>query len=125
MNRDNPRTGAITGSDVKACCVGAYQRDVVGLVLGDSYHPGGLALTRHLGRRLALAPGQRVLDVASGPGTSAVMLARFTSRSASVSRSLRGRTRSCVTPVRIRITLQIAKNLGSNAAELDMFVGPD
>jgi SAM-dependent methyltransferase len=76
MNRDNPRTGAITGSDVKACCAAAYQRDVVGLVLGDSYHPGGLALTRHLGRRLALAPGQRVLDVASGPGTSAVMLAR-------------------------------------------------
>lgn len=39
-------------------------------------HPGGLELTIRLGERLALAPGQRVLDVASGPGASALLLAR-------------------------------------------------
>ena len=62
--------------EVKACCAAAYQRDVVALVLGDSYHPGGLALTRLLARRLGLMAGQRVLDVASGPGSTALMLAR-------------------------------------------------
>lgn len=60
---------------LKACCAAAYQHDVVALVLGDSYHPGGLALTRRLARALELRPGQRVLDVASGAGTTAMMLA--------------------------------------------------
>ncbi len=59
----------------KACCAAAYESDIVRTVLGDSYHPGGLALTRRLGATLALARGQRVLDLASGPGTSAVLLA--------------------------------------------------
>ena len=61
--------------EIKACCAAAYQRDVVALVLGDSYHPGGVELTRRLGRSLVLAPGQRILDVASGPGTTAFVLA--------------------------------------------------
>ena len=60
--------------EVKACCAAAYQRDVVALILGESYHPGGSELTRRLARRLGLAPGQRVLDVASGPGTTAFLL---------------------------------------------------
>jgi SAM-dependent methyltransferase len=45
------------------------------LLLGESYHPGGLALTRRLAERLSLGPGQRVLDVAAGRGTSALTLA--------------------------------------------------
>lgn len=60
---------------LKACCVAAYEHDAVALVLGESYHPGGLALTRRLGRTLGLRPGQRVLDVASGPGATAMLLA--------------------------------------------------
>lgn len=60
---------------IKACCAAAYQHDVLALVLGESYHPGGLDLTRHLARTLGLRPGQRVLDVASGPGTTALLLA--------------------------------------------------
>ncbi|MGH9285972.1 MAG: class I SAM-dependent methyltransferase, partial [Acidimicrobiales bacterium] len=39
------------------------------------YHPGGLDLTRRLASTLGLRPGQRVLDVASGPGTTAFLLA--------------------------------------------------
>ena len=27
--------------DLKACCAAAYSSDVVALLLGDSYHPGG------------------------------------------------------------------------------------
>lgn len=64
-----------TNTDIKACCATAYGLDVVAMLLGDSYHPGGLTLTRHLARQLQLAQGQGVLDVASGPGTTALMLA--------------------------------------------------
>jgi arsenite methyltransferase len=61
---------------VKACCAAAYQTDAVGLILGDSYHPGGLPLTRRLAHALALRPGERVTDIASGPGSTAFVLAR-------------------------------------------------
>ncbi|MFC1417713.1 class I SAM-dependent methyltransferase [Streptacidiphilus cavernicola] len=60
---------------LKSCCATAYQSDAVAAILGDSYHPGGLTLTRRLARALALGPGTRVLDVASGPGTTALTLA--------------------------------------------------
>jgi SAM-dependent methyltransferase len=61
--------------DLKACCADAYSSDVVALLLGESYHPGGLALTRRLADALALRPGARVLDVACGRGTTALLLA--------------------------------------------------
>jgi arsenite methyltransferase len=61
--------------DVKLCCATAYQHDAVALILGESYHPGGLDLTRRLARTIELRPGDRVLDVASGPGTTAFLLA--------------------------------------------------
>src|SRR5713226_9353891 len=61
--------------DVKACCAAAYQNDYVRLLLGDSFHPGGAELTRHLGEVLGLGPGDHVLAVASGRGTSAFVLA--------------------------------------------------
>ena len=60
---------------IKACCAAAYGQDAVALVLGESYHPGGLALTRRLARALGLRPGQHVIDVASGPGATARLLA--------------------------------------------------
>lgn len=62
--------------EVKLCCAAAYQSDWARLLLGDTFHPGGLALTRRLGTALDLRPGMRVLDVASGMGTSAIELAR-------------------------------------------------
>jgi SAM-dependent methyltransferase len=49
----------------------AYEK----LLLRDVLHPGGLALTRRLGEPLALAPKDRVLDVACGRGASAIHLA--------------------------------------------------
>jgi hypothetical protein len=64
----------MTPEEIKACCAVSYQQDAVALILGDSYHPGGLDLTRHLARSIALTAGQTVLDVASGPGTTAFML---------------------------------------------------
>ncbi|MFE3660941.1 class I SAM-dependent methyltransferase [Streptomyces sp. NPDC059165] len=60
--------------ETKSRCADAYSRDIVALLLGDSYHPGGTVLTRRLADHLALAPGLRVLDVASGRGTTALLL---------------------------------------------------
>ncbi len=61
---------------IKACCVALYDSDWAALLLGDSYHPGKLALTERVGELLGLGPGDRVLDVASGVGTSAIFLAQ-------------------------------------------------
>jgi hypothetical protein len=63
-----------SAAETKACCAAAYGSDVVTLLLGDSYHPGGLALTRRLADQLGLRHGDRVLDVASGRGTTALLL---------------------------------------------------
>jgi ubiquinone/menaquinone biosynthesis C-methylase UbiE len=62
--------------ELKACCAVAYQSDWARLLLGDSFHPGGLALTERLGTLLDLAPGVHVLDVAAGQGASAIFLAQ-------------------------------------------------
>ncbi len=64
------------GEALKSCCAALYESDWARLLLGDSLHPGGLRLTERLGHLLALKPGQRVLDVAAGRGTSAIFLAR-------------------------------------------------
>jgi arsenite methyltransferase len=60
---------------VKACCAASYSSDLVSLLLGDSYHPGGLRLTRRLLDVLQVEPGERLVDVASGPGTTALLAA--------------------------------------------------
>jgi len=60
---------------VKSCCAAVYGIDLVTLFLGESYHPGGADLTRRLADALSLHPGERVLDVAAGIGTTALLLA--------------------------------------------------
>lgn len=62
-------------TEIKSCCARLYETDVVRLLLGESFHPGGLKLTSRLGRHLRLGPAMRVLDVASGRGASALHLA--------------------------------------------------
>jgi SAM-dependent methyltransferase len=63
-----------TNEAIKACCAAVYESDWARLLLGESYHPGGLALTEQLGTLAGLGPGMRVLDVASGSGASAIYL---------------------------------------------------
>jgi hypothetical protein len=46
-----------TPEQIKSCCAAAYGQDAVALVLGESYHPGGLALTRRLADSLGLRTG--------------------------------------------------------------------
>jgi len=62
--------------DIKTCCATLYTTDLARYLLGDSFHPGGLSLTKRLGEMLGLCPGDRVLDVAAGRGASALFLAR-------------------------------------------------
>lgn len=64
-----------TPEEIKSCCATAYGQDAVALVLGESYHPGGLALTRRLADAVGLRSGHRVADIASGPGATACTLA--------------------------------------------------
>lgn len=61
---------------LKACCANLYESDWARLLLGDSFHPGGLTLTERLGALLELGPGRRLLDVASSKGASAIHLAQ-------------------------------------------------
>lgn len=60
----------------KACCAALYEHEWVRILLGESFHPGGLMLTERLGRLLHLDRRSVVLDVACGQGTSAAHLAR-------------------------------------------------
>lgn len=62
--------------ELKTCCAAAYNSDWARLLLGNSFHPGGKALTEQLGALLGLEPGQRLLDVAAGQGASAIHLAQ-------------------------------------------------
>jgi len=50
--------------------------DSVRLLLGDSWHPGGLALTAQLARLTGINRFQTVLDVACGNGSSANFLSK-------------------------------------------------
>ena len=43
--------------DVKSCCATLYESDLARMLLGDSFHPGGMRLTERLGEMLGLAPG--------------------------------------------------------------------
>jgi ubiquinone/menaquinone biosynthesis C-methylase UbiE len=61
---------------IKSCCAVAYQSEWAKRLLGDSFHPGGLPLTEHLGQVLALDSRSRILDVAAGTGASAIHLAK-------------------------------------------------
>ncbi len=62
-------------AQIKSCCAAAYEQKWVRELLGESYHPGGPALTRRLAERVDLRPGMRVLDLASGTGDTALLLA--------------------------------------------------
>ena len=62
--------------EIKSCCADLYGQDLTRLLLGETLHPGGLALTARLAALLELGREDLVLDAASGLGTSALYLAR-------------------------------------------------
>jgi arsenite methyltransferase len=67
--------GAIS-VDVKRACAVAYASPAVQWLLGGDLHPGGEATTRRALDSLGVEPGDRLLDVASGRGASALLAAR-------------------------------------------------
>jgi len=64
--------------EVKSCCANVYSSAAARWLLGDCFHPGGARLTSRLGRALQVGSGELVVDVASGPGTSALQIASET-----------------------------------------------
>ncbi|MHA1157742.1 MAG: class I SAM-dependent methyltransferase [Alphaproteobacteria bacterium] len=64
------------GEELKSCCAQLYEHEGARLLIGDSLHPGGLELTARLGVALGLNERSHVLDVASGGGASALLLAQ-------------------------------------------------
>lgn len=75
---------------VKQCCARAYESDFARILLGESFHPGGVRLTERLGVLLGLTPESYVLDVASGNGASAFYIAeRFGCRVVGIDYSAR------------------------------------
>jgi arsenite methyltransferase len=68
--------GLLAEGGVPACCSALYQSPAVRWFLGGELHPGGEATTRRSLELIGLRQGDRLLDVASGPGTSAILAAR-------------------------------------------------
>jgi arsenite methyltransferase len=66
----------LAAGEVKACCAAVYSSPAARFLLGDSFHPGGAALTSELIAALRVGPANTVADVACGRGTSALQLAR-------------------------------------------------
>ena len=66
----------LESTDVKSCCAALYQLEPVRLLLGDTLHPGGLALTHRLGKLVGIQRDDLVLDVACGRGASSMAVAR-------------------------------------------------
>ena len=68
--------GDLAGEDIKVCCASIYESEPVGWLLDGQLHPGGEALTRRTAQLAGIGAGDRVLDVASGRGHTARLLAR-------------------------------------------------
>jgi arsenite methyltransferase len=67
--------GRLTPAEVKSCCAAVYEHPAVRWLLGDELHPGGAATTRRALELIGVGSDDRLLDVASGTGTSALLAA--------------------------------------------------
>jgi arsenite methyltransferase len=65
----------ILGAELAGYCASPYDSAAVRWLLGGELHPGGDALSRRLAHLAGVRPGWRVLDVASGRGPTARLLA--------------------------------------------------
>ena len=63
-------------AQAKACCADLYRSELARIILGETLHPGGLALTNCLARLMGVQPGDWVVDLASGRGASAMAVSQ-------------------------------------------------
>jgi cyclopropane fatty-acyl-phospholipid synthase-like methyltransferase len=70
-----PSLETLLGAELGGCCASAYESEAVRWLLGDELHPGGDALSRRLAHLAGVGSGSHVLDVASGRGRTARLLA--------------------------------------------------
>lgn len=66
----------LAAEELKSCCAATYGEPAVRWLLGGELHPGGEDSTRRALELVVLRPGERLLDVASGSGASALLAAR-------------------------------------------------
>jgi arsenite methyltransferase len=71
----DPSVEGLLDAELAGCCPSPYDSAAVRWLLGGELHPGGDALTRRLAEVSGVRPGWRVLDVASGRGRTARLLA--------------------------------------------------
>ena len=76
MAPPEPASKLLEQAQAKACCADLYQSELASMILGDSMHPGGLALTNQMARLMKIPPGAWVVDLASARGISAMAVSR-------------------------------------------------
>jgi arsenite methyltransferase len=74
--RLDPGDRRLDAEELKSCCASVYEHPAVRWLLGGELHPGGERTTRRALELILLAGGDRLLDVASGTGASALLAAR-------------------------------------------------
>lgn len=71
----DPSVESLLDAQLACHCASPYDSPAAQWLLGGEFHPGGRALTRRLADLAGVRPGWRVLDVASGGGGTARLLA--------------------------------------------------
>lgn len=75
MNANTDISEVLSTESVAACCTTLYSHPLASWLLGESLHPGGLALTDRLADHAEIGIDTRVLDAGCGHGSSAIHLA--------------------------------------------------
>ena len=71
-----PLEELLAADGVKACCAAVYEHPAIKWLLGGELHPGGERTTLRALELAGVGAGERLLDVASGAGSSALLAAR-------------------------------------------------
>jgi arsenite methyltransferase len=72
---DDRSIESLLDAELACYCASPYDSPAARWLLGGEFHPGGDVLTRRLAHLAGVRPGWRVLDVASGSGPTARLLA--------------------------------------------------
>ena len=67
----------LSENDIAACCTDFYNHPVVAKLLDGIFHPGGIALSRLMAKKMGIDANSTVLDIACGDGMTAGYLAKI------------------------------------------------